>query len=328
MGYFCAFFGYVRNGTLGRRNLYMKKRLQGLIFCFCLLFVFTGCGKDGKEDSEYQVYYLNMENSKILSEAYDSNAKTGEELIAEFLERLQMAPDSRKLRTTIPQSIEVKGFTQNDDLLTIDFGKGYGNLSPSEEVLVRAAIVKTVLQESSISRVSFTVETEPLCNKSGSLVGSMNKDSFVENPGKQINTTIETQLKLYFANANGTGLVEESREVHYSTNISVEKLIVEQLIEGPKKAGRKATIPAETKIISVTVAEGVCYVNLDASFYNQNAEIKEEVVLYSIVNSLSELQGINKVQIAVNGDTKGKCRYTYELSKMYEADKSLIGEKE
>lgn len=306
----------------------MKKRLQGLLFCFCLLFVFTGCGRDGKEAGEYQVYYLNIENSKILSEDYNSNGVMGEELIAELLERLQMAPDSGKLRRTIPQSIEVKGFTQNDDLLTIDFSKGYNNLSSSEEVLMRAAIVKTVLQESSISRVSFTVETEPLCNKSGSLVGSMTKDSFVENPGKQINTTIETQLKLYFANSDGTGLLEENREVHYSTNISVEKLIVEQLIEGPKKAGRKATIPAETKIISVTVAEGVCYVNLDTSFYNQNAEIKEEVVLYSIVNSLSELQGINKVQIAVNGDTKGKCRYTYELSKMYEADKSLIGEKE
>lgn len=302
----------------------MKKRLQGLIFCLCLLLAFTGCGNSGKENGEYQVYYVNIENSKILPEDYDSSGATGEELIAELLERMQMAPNSGKLRRTIPQSIEVKGFTINEDLLTIDFSKGYSSLSATEEVLVRAAVVKTVLQESTISRVSFTVETEPLCNKSGSLVGSMNKDSFVENPGKQINTTVETQLKLYFANSDGTGLVEESREVHYSTNISVEKLIVEQLIEGPKKSGRRATIPSETKIISVTVAEGVCYVNLDASFYNQNAEIKEEVVLYSIVNSLTELQGVNKVQIAVNGDTKGKCRYTYELSKMYEADKSLI----
>ena len=53
--------------------------------------------------------------------------------------------------------------------------------------------VQTVLQESSISRVTFTVETEPLCNKSGSLVGIMDKDSFVENPGEQINTTIEKE---------------------------------------------------------------------------------------------------------------------------------------
>lgn len=301
----------------------MKKRVRYLIVCLCLFLALTGCGKH-KENGEYQIYYLNMENSKILSEDYSSNGATGEELIAELLERMQTTPDSKKLRRTIPESIQVKGFTINGDLLTIDFSKGYNNLSATQEVLVRAAIVKTILQESSIFRVSFTIETEPLCNKSGTLVGIMDKDSFVENPGKQINTTVETQVRLYFASSNGTALVEEKREVHYSTNISMEKLIVEQLIEGPKKNGIKATLPSETKIISVTVAEGVCYVNLDASFYNQNAEIKEEVVLYSIVNSLTELQGINKVQIAVNGDTKGKCRYTYELSKMYEADKSLI----
>ena len=305
----------------------MKKRVRCGIFCLCLLFLITACGIN-KEKGEYQVYYLSIENSKIVSEDYNSYATEGEELISELLERMQMSPDSGKLKKTIPESIEVRGFLINDDLLTIDFGKGYNKLSATQEVLIRAAVVRTVLQESSISRVTFTVETEPLCNKSGSLVGIMDKDSFVENPGKQINTTVETELKLYFANVDGTALVEEKREVHHSTNISVEKLIIEQLIKGPKKSSKKATIPSETKIISVTVAEGVCYVNLDASFYNQNTEIKEEVVLYSIVNSLTELQGIHKVQIAVNGDTKGKCRYTYDLSKMYEKnEKLIIGEK-
>ena len=53
-------------------------------------------------------------------------------------------------------------------------------------------------------------------------------------------------------------------------------------------------------------------------------EIREEIVLYSIVNSLTELTGVNKVQLSVNGDTKGYCRYTYELSKMYEKDLSLL----
>uniref|UniRef100_UPI0040565A69 GerMN domain-containing protein n=1 Tax=Agathobacter sp. TaxID=2021311 RepID=UPI0040565A69 len=304
----------------------MKKRLRMFLLCICFAFVFIGCGNH-HADGEYQVYYLNIENSKIVPEGYDSSGATGKELIAEFLERLQTAPDSSKLRRTIPESVVVNGFNINEDSLLIDFGKGYSELSATQEILIRAAIVQTVLQESSISHVSFTVETEPLCNKSGSLVGSMNRESFVENPGKQINSAIETELTLYFASTDGTGLVKENREVHYSTNISVEKLIVEQLIGGPHKSGSKPTIPSETKIISVTVAEGVCYVNLDAAFYNQSPDIKEEVVLYSIVNSLTELQSVNKVQIAVNGDTKGKCRYTYELSKMYEANPELLAGK-
>ena len=66
------------------------------------------------------------------------------------------------------------------------------------------------------------------------------------------------------------------------------------------------------------MVEGVCYVNLGESFRNQNAEVNEEIVLYSIVNSLTELPGVSKVQISVNGSTDGKLRYTYDLSKMYE----------
>ncbi|MEG1292235.1 MAG: GerMN domain-containing protein, partial [Lachnospiraceae bacterium] len=64
----------------------------------------------------------------------------------------------------------------------------------------------------------------------------------------------------------------------------------------------------------------VCFVNLDAGFLNQNYEITEPVVIYSIVNSLVELPNINKVQISVNGDSSMVYREKYELSTMYERD--------
>ena len=191
---------------------------------------------------------------------------------------------------------------------------------------MRAAIVKTLIQANVCSLVAFTVNSEPLLNAAGNLVGSMSGDSFVENPGKQINSSVETTLTLYFASKDGTSLVKETRTVHYSTNISMEKLIMEQLIEGPKKSGATATVPSATKLITVSVVDGVCYVNLGDSFKNQSADVNEEIVLYSIVNSLTEGQNVTKVQISVNGNTDGKLRYTYDLSKMYERDMSYLKE--
>jgi len=101
---------------------------------------------------------------------------------------------------------------------------------------------------------------------------------------------------------------------------------MEQLIEGPNRSSSKATIPSTTKLIAVSVVDGICYVNLNDSFQNQNGEVSEEVVLYSIVNSLTELQGVTKVQISINGETKGNVRYTYPLSEMYECNYELIEE--
>lgn len=298
----------------------MMKKILYFMLSLMMLLSLMGCNKEEKKKGEYQIYYLNMDMSKMVAEDYDSTGAEAEALVEELLAKLQSAPDSSKLRQTIPTNVRVQSFKINGVYLYIDFSEEYKVLKPEEEVLIRASIVRTMVQIEPCHLVAFTINGEPLRNPDGALIGSMSADTFVENPGKQINSSVEKNLNLYFASKDGTRLVKEVRTVHYSTNISLEKLIMEQLIEGPKKSGAMATVPSGTKMISVSVVDGVCYVNLSDSFRNQNAEVNEEIVLYSIVNSLTEAQGVSKVQISVNGSTEGKIRYTYDLSKMYERD--------
>ena len=296
--------------------------LLGLV----LLFTLGGCNQEKQKEGEYQVYYLNMDKTKLVAEAYDSTGTEGEALLMELLEKLKTAPGNSKLRQTIPADVEVNGISINGSYLFIDFNEKYKKMSPTEEVLVRAGIVRTLMQANVCSVVAFTVNSEPLLSHDGSLVGTMSADSFVENPGKQINSSIETTLTLYFANAEGTALMKETRNVHHSSNISMEKLIMEQLIEGPKSASRQGTLPSGTTLISVTQVDGVCYVNLSESIRTQSATVPEEIMLYSIVNSLAELPGVTKVQLAVNGSTEGHVKYDFELAKMYEKNMDLVVE--
>jgi len=208
--------------------------------------------------------------------------------------------------------------------LTLNFSEQYYDIPKAEEVLVRAAIVRTLTQLDDVVYVSFNVEGVALTNARGEVVGSMNADSFVENPDAAINTSQEKTLTLYFSSSDGTYLVPETQTVYYSSNESLEKLIVKKLIAGPSTSGAVATIPATTHIITVSLMDGVCYVNLDANFMDQNQEISEEVVLYSIVDSLTELDEVKKVQLSINGDTSGMVRYIYKLSDMYERNESFI----
>ena len=148
----------------------------------------------------------------------------------------------------------------------------------------------------------------------------------MENPGEQIHSYQNAVIDLYFANEAGNALVKETREVHYSSNISLEKLVMERLIAGPKGSALKRTIPEETKLINISVVDGSCYVNLDDGFKNQNYEVQEPIVIYSIVNSLSALDNISRVQISVNGQAKGKYRDSFLLSEMYIPDYSYVKE--
>lgn len=295
----------------------------GYVFLF-LLLIASACGSD-KQEGEYKVYYLSMDWTKTIVEDVDLEKLDAKDMVSMLLVKLQEEPERSDARRTIPENIKVGEPVFSGYQITVDLSKEYYELGQVERVLMRAAIVKTLTQIEDYVYVSLTVDGEPMINDDGSLVRSMSKDSFVENPGKQINSSNSTVLTLYFANKEGTGLVKEECEVHYSSNISLDKLVMTKLIEGPQENDLQATLPSGTKIVMISVADGICYVNLDDTFKNdQNNEILEQVVLYSIVNSLTELPDVDKVQISINGDTNGNVRYNYSLSTIYERDDTLI----
>ena len=296
------------------------------LFIFLLTGVLAACGNKDKSN-EYFVYYLNMDSTSVIREEYKPVCKSGnvEELTKELLEKLQGEPDKTTLRQTIPSDMKYS-FYPAGYILNLDFDEKFYDLTGVEQTLVRAAVVKTLIQIQDYSFVNITVNSEPLVDMSGNVVGSMNEDSFVENPGEQINSKQKTQITLFFADANdSTKLVQKTENVTY-TNKTLEKVVMEKLIEGPADGdGMLATLPSTTKIINSSIYDGVCYINLTDTFVNnQNNEIPEQVVLYSIVNSLCSLQEVNKVQITVNGESSGKVRYNFDLSTMYEYEDSIL----
>ena len=289
----------------------------------CLgLGLLGGC--KANEEGAMLVYYVTQEETSITYETYENEEEGGEALVQELLDRLQTAPEDADLIQTIPSDVEILSLTVGSYFVGINFSEEYYTMSSNREVLTRAAIVRTLLQVENIVSVYFTVEGEALVDSMGRAVGSMTEDTFVDNPGEQINSSISTTLTLYYANSDGTALVTEEREVKYSSNTSLEKVVMQQLIAGAKESGHQSTLPSSTNLITIAVSDGICYVNLDESIKNQSYEISEAVVLYSIVNSLTAIPEVDKVQISYNGDSTGKFMISYDLSTLYEKDLSLL----
>lgn len=294
-----------------------------VLFLLFALLLTAGCGKP-QEESRYHIAYLNKDKTGIVEVPYEMKATTTETMIEEFFAVLCAEPDDVDYRKPIPSDVEITKYSLDGALLTIYFDADYLNMNEVEEVLCRAAIVRTLTQITGVDCVSFYVDETPLTDAEGRLVGTMYRESFVENPGEQINSIQNTNLTLYFSNETGDGLVKETRKVHYSSNISLEKLIMEQLLVGPEISGAKSAIPTGTKLISVSLVDGVCYVSFDETFKNQDYSVNEAIVIYSIVDSLSELSSISKVQISVNGDTSGVYRDNFKLADMYDRNLDYV----
>jgi len=302
------------------------KKIVSLILIFILAgSLVAGCSKGEDGSPGFQVYYLNIDKTKLAPREYEliSDTKDVDKAACELMEVISTDSGDVKYKRSIPNGITYRVNVENE-VLNVYLDASYMNLSITEDVLCRASIVRTLTQLDGINAVNFYAGESPLVDANGELVGVMTNDSFVENPGEQINAIQEVELTLYFADSDGNGLVAEKRTVHYSTNIAIEKLVVEQLLKGPEMSGALASIPSGTKIVNVSVVDNVCFVSLDEGFTNQNYEIQEAVVIYSIVDSLTELKSVKQVQISVNGDTNRTYRDTFTLNTMYERNTDII----
>lgn len=294
-----------------------NKRIKLLSLCALLL---CGCADDGAEENGFLLYSINEEEFSLVSQEYEPQAQDMEAFMEELLE-LSSKEDS----VFLPEHVSVNAYSLEGDILTVDFSQEYASLSIEEEILYRAACVRNFTQIPGVRYVQFSVDGAALQDSSGNPVGVMSADSFLEYSGKEINSYQYVEMELYFADsADSTKLDTESRSVYYNSNSTLEKAIVEQLIKGPQEEGHLPTLSSSTKIMSVSVADGIAYVNLDEKFLNDLLPVGEEVPIYSIANSLIAAGNVTKVQISVNGDNKLTFRENMTLDKLYEKNMNLV----
>ncbi len=68
----------------------------------------------------------------------------------------------------------------------------------------------------------------------------------------------------------------------------------------------------------------MCYVNFDKAFLTEPYAVKPEIAIYSLVDSLTELPGISKVQISIDGDTTASFLEQIPLQTVFERDLSFV----
>lgn len=311
-----------RGGRRGRKGRLLP------VFALCLLILLcSGCKK--KEEPSvpqagvYQIYYLNSARTKLVSVDYATKTKDQEKLIGELAGQLLKAPADPDYQDVLGDKVTILDMKKEDNVLYLNFSKEYTAMKPTREILCRAACAKTFTQVPGVDYISISCAGQPLLDRSGSPVGAFSGADFVEGIS-DVNTYERVELKLYFANGTKDGLVPETREVVHNNNTSIEKLVVEQLIAGPQTAGDGPVLPKDTKLLNVSLTDNICYVNFDSSFGSGDLEAAEYIPIYAIVDSLTELQTVNKVQITVNGSSNVLYRDAISLADPFVRDEKYI----
>ncbi|MFV0527807.1 MAG: GerMN domain-containing protein [Lachnospiraceae bacterium] len=302
----------------------MKRKVFLLWGCICLLLVMTGCSTQS-ENIENAKYYVSADETHLVEEVFTPSDEATKAMAEELVNLLGETPDSGGRLSLLPSGVEVISYTIKDKVLTIDFSSEYSNMTATREILTRAGIVKTLCQIPSIDYVQISVEGKEITDSKGDAIGNMDESMFLEKSGEKFNSYLHAELSLYFTNEAGETLEVESRRVYYSSNVTLERVVVEQLVEGPKE-GAYPTLPGDTIILGVTTAKRICYVNFNQIFSDSALPIQEKIPIYSIANSIIANCPVDKVQISINGESNVTFRENMNLNQFYEKNDELVSE--
>lgn len=303
----------------------MKRRRWLMIFGIVLLF-FAGCKKEPEStvwEGDLLVYYLDENETALKEEWYVTKKNTGSEQVEELLGKMR-TPLKEEYLAAIPDTVGTpEVFMGANGLVTLMFDESYDTVSGVREVLMRAAIVKTLCQAEKVDSVEFYVAGQPLMNGQNMSVGIMKETDFIDSTGPETNYYQYLYATVYYANREGTALCASNLKIPYTDSESEEEIVLRQLIDGPITETMYPVLEQDTKILSVSTKDNVCTVDFSNDFLNKLPDVTEEVVIYSVVNTLAELPGVYQVQFLVEGKQE-KTYQKMDLSVPYERNLNII----
>ena len=275
----------------------MKKIISVLI---CFVFLLTGCSHK-TEKLNTKLYFLNSEKTGVEYEEREIFYTSQDDIIKLILDEFLKGPEETDLRTIAPANLTVNEVIVNNNLVVVDFSENFVLEDNADNLLLRTCVVNTLTSVNGIDNVLILVNGDNLIDVNGDVVGIIKKSDIVSE--QELTQETDALLTLYFAVGDYAALAAETREVTISQNETAEMKIMKELIKGPEKKNYQKTIPTETKILSVETKDGVCFVNLSQEFISKNLGgiSAQTLSVYSIVNSLTELEMVDKVQFLIEG---------------------------
>ena len=280
-------------------------RIFGIFTILLLAALLIGCKEEPAvvNDEGFKIYRANTGMDSLVWEPGELADENDIDAILEALASQPADPDMVKL---IPDGVGVLDWYYGEDgQLILDFDQVYMNLSGVAELLCRAGVVKTLSQVEGVEYIEFYVEGQPFTLPNGQAAGLMNALDFIDNTGTDTKFRQIVNITAYFANETGDMLSESLLRVEYNGQKTLEEIVMYELFEGPLdgQTGLRPVMPEGTVLNKVSTRDGIAYVDLSQEFLNGREDVTDEVIVYSIVNSLADISYITKVQFLIDGST-------------------------
>lgn len=299
----------------------MKKHIFRILIALCVLL--CACGKEKApvvstgSFSVYRELRTEYQTNGELLRAEKVSLSAGDNPIEKAVEALGSTPEGDTLQCPIPSYVKIMGAELKDNCVTVTMNTAYLDVTGIDKSVLDGCITLTMCSIENVDYVNICVGSEVIASR-------LKTDDFLMfNAVTSANTA---QVRLYFPKTTENALGAEYHTVSYDENSSAERCILGILLGGPESSKLKRAFPMDTVLLSVYTQDGVCTVSLsDFTKESQNKSAEDaELAVYSIVDSLTAIAGVNSVQIQINGQQISNL-WGFDLSHPLTRNENIIG---
>lgn len=323
--------GYSMRGD--RRSFHAGCCLM-LVLCLFLSAVLAGCSSpEGESQPDaasgtYKIYRQNADGDRLVPTKFKPSSEEFQGILREVLDQFRTSGKEGSL-STLPDTVKINSSTILISEIDVDFSTDYLSLDKVQELLLRCALVETLLQLPGVDSVRFTVEGQPLV-LNGTEVGAMTADSFIVPSQDAINSTRSMEIPLYFSNAAGDKLLKETRKIYYSSNLNKERVVAEEIISGPDHDSMFPVTTSSVIVLGARVRGSTCLIDFSKTVNDlpaADSKVNPEVALYAFVNAICDAcgdSGITGVQFTIDGKSDQRFRGQVNLDQTFRPNQDYV----
>ncbi len=258
-------------------------------------------------DLQAVIYYMSADESYLLPEVHTVTFSQGQCVQALFSELKKTPNKASIMKSPLSEDVELTDafISDADGIRTLTLRLSQRpDLNAGKAALSYAAIIYTLT--GFIPNVN-AVDIDVAGNNVASIEGVRGLGNGIQR--SDFIGYIGSSAPLYFADKNSDLLLELSRSMEQGKTWSARARVLE-LLKGPLEGEGDNILPVmitgmtESDIISVDVYSDTAYVNLSQHFKDVCAGVSaktEMMLIYAIVNTLTAMDGVSKVQFLIEG---------------------------
>lgn len=285
----------------------MKKLIMIML---AAIFMLTACslGDYGSSSADtLEFYYVAGQNARSPDSIVKPEQRqlSSEPSIEDIISAYLLGPVTEGYNSPFPEGTQLIKYKLSGGAATITLSEQYSSLQGANRTIADYCLTMTLTALGEVDYVSIAVEGAAV---DGALISP---SDFIMSDDYE--SYSEQSITVYFADMDNRYLMSETRRMVAGENESVERYVIDQLIGGPVSYDKRSVMPAGSELIFVEVQDGLCTVGFSELFMinRPSTEAEERMTVYAIVNSLTELDGIDRVLIKSGSDELGLYRYMF-----------------